>query len=289
MNPARYCEEKTRGSGSSFFYAFLFLPEQQRRAIMALYAFCREVDDTADEISDKQVAAKKLDFWRHEIDLTFAGNPSHPVGHELYWAKGHFNLDRQNFCDIMDGAGMDIAGIPMLKQTDLKHYCYLVAGAVGLLSIGIFGYSSPTTRTFATALGEALQLTNILRDLKEDSRLDRIYIPREDRIKFGVSDQEFKDGSLSDGMKNLLHYYGERAEACYREAILHLCKEDRIRLRPSMLMGSIYFAHLQRLQQIDYDVWQHPVRILPARKIWIAWRSWQREKHAVAKGNPATF
>jgi len=289
MNPAKYCEERTRGSGSSFFYAFLFLPEDQRRAIMALYAFCREVDDIADETSDQQVAIQKLSFWRKEINRAFEAKPTHPIGQELNWAKRHFDFNRQHFHDIMDGAGADIDGMQFLKQDDLNRYCYLVAGAVGLLSVEIFGYSSPAAHNFAIALGEALQLTNILRDLNEDASRDRIYIPREDRVRFGVSDQAFRDGTMSAGMTSLLRYYGEKAETCYQQAIQTLPADDRVQLRPSLLMGSIYYAHLQRLRKADFDVWRHPVRILPIRKIWIAWRSWQREKHAVARGRPATF
>ncbi len=232
MTPEQYCEEKTRGSGSSFFYAFLFLEAEQRRAMMALYAFCREVDDIADEISDQTVAMQKIGFWREELHRAFHDKPQHPVGIELKWARDHFSLDEELFVEILDGMLMDISGKPILKASDLSLYCYRVAGVVGLLSIEIFGYSSRKSRDFATSLGEALQLTNILRDLKADAAIGRIYLPQEDRIRFKVADQDFKDGNMSDGMKALLQYYGEKAEAAYRRALEELPAEDRHTLRP---------------------------------------------------------
>jgi phytoene synthase len=287
MNSARYCEEKTRWAGSSFFYAFLFLPEEKRRAMMALYAFCREVDDIADEVSDAQVAAHKLMFWREEIDRTFSGSPTHPVGIELTRAIGRFHLKREHFHEIMDGVSTDIAEIPCLTDDDLSRYCYRVAGAVGLLTIDILGHSSPKAGKFAVALGEALQLSNILRDVKEDADRGRIYFPQEDRLNYGVKDEDFITGNVNDGMLSLLRHYGEKAEASYRKAVSLLPPEDRDRLRPSLVMGSIYHAHLQRLKTVNFNVWKHPVRLLPVRKMWIAWRTWQREKHDASRGIPA--
>ncbi|MFQ5581746.1 MAG: presqualene diphosphate synthase HpnD [Mariprofundaceae bacterium] len=289
MTPARYCEDKTRGSGSSFFYAFLFLPEEQRRAIMALYAFCREVDDIADEVSEQDIATQKLSFWRQEIGRAFNGTPQHPIGKELDWARRNFQFSEELFAEIIDGMLMDVTRQPMLKPADLSLYCYRVAGVVGLLSIEIFGYTSRKSRDFATHLGEALQLTNILRDLAEDAKTGRIYIPQEDRIRFQVSDQDFRDGTLHEGMQLLLHHYSDKAEEAYRKATETLPEEDREHLRPSILMGAIYHAHLKRLQSIGYDVWQQPVRLLPVYKIWLAWRTWRYEKKACKSGQPVTF
>jgi phytoene synthase len=280
MTPSQYCEEKTRGSGSSFFYAFLFLDEDQRRAMMALYAFCREVDDVADETSEQSVAMQKIGFWSEELQRAFHGIPQHPVGKELKWARECFSLDEELFVEILDGMLMDISGKPIAKASDLSLYCYRVAGAVGLLSIEIFGYSSRQARGFATSLGEALQLTNILRDLKEDAEIGRIYLPQEDRIRFKIPDQDFKDGSMSEGMKALLQLYGEKAEAAYNHALEQLPAEDRKSLRPSLLMASIYHAQFRRLQAFGFDSWQHSARISPLRKIWIAWRAWRYEKKA---------
>ncbi len=289
MTPAKYCEGKTRGSGSSFFYAFLFLPEDQRRAMMALYAFCREVDDIADEVSDKTVAARKLAFWGEEIARTFADKPRHPVGKELYWARNHFNLNEELFIEILDGMLMDVQGKPILKASDLALYCHRVAGVVGLLTIEIFGHRAHQSARFATTLGEALQLTNILRDLKEDAGRGRIYIPQQDRIRFGVTDQDFSDGNMSNGMRALIGHYINKIEALYQKAINFLPSEDRVSLRPSLLMGAIYFAHFQRIQKHPDLLWEHPPRLLPVHKIWIAWRMWRYEKRALRKSLPLTF
>jgi len=286
MSPEQYCREKARHSGSSFYYAFLFLPEEKQRAIMALYAFCREVDDIADSVSDQQVALTKLGFWHTEIQRCFSGQPQHPVGIELKWAKEHFPLDEELLQEILDGMLMDIEQQPIAKAADLSLYAYRVAGAVGLLSIEIFGYSNRHSRRFAVSLGEALQLTNILRDLAEDGRRGRIYIPQSDRIEFGVSDQAFGHGDMSPGKQQLLVKYGDRAEAMFRQAVSELPAEDRENLRPSLVMAAIYYAYLRRLRQANYNVWECPVRILPLRKLWIAWRAWRYESKACKKDAP---
>lgn len=286
MTPSRYCEDKTRGSGSSFYYAFLFLDEDKRRAMMALYAFCREVDDIADEISEKEVAAQKINFWREELHRAFNNRPQHPVGRELQWAKDHFSLDEELFIEILDGMLMDISGKPISKASDLSLYCYRVAGVVGLLSIEIFGYRSRKARDFATTLGEALQLTNILRDLKQDVAVGRIYLPQEERIRFKVPDQDFKEGNISEGMAALLQYYGEKAESAYKNALEQLPGEDRESLRPSLIMASIYYAQFKRLKEHNFDCWRYPAQISPLRKIWIAWRAWRHEKKALSSATP---
>jgi len=286
MTPEQYCRDKTRGSGSSFFYAFLFLPEDQRRAIMALYAFCREVDDIADEIKEQDVALPKLAFWREEVGLAFEGNPRHPVGRELNWARQHFSINEELLVEIIDGMLMDVMRKPILKQSDLSLYTYRVAGVVGLLSIEIFGYKNRKSRDFATSLGEALQLTNILRDVAEDIRIGRIYLPQEDRIRYRISDQAFKDGVVDDAMQQLLCEYADKAEAAYRQALSSLPDEDRESLRPSILMATIYYAYLKQLRAVNFDVWQQPVQILPLKKIWIAWRTWRYESKAAKKGLP---
>ncbi len=286
MNPSQYCEEKTRGSGSSFYYAFLFLEEEKRRAMMALYAFCREVDDIADEISEEEVATQKIHFWQEELHRAFNDQPQHPVGRELQWAKNHFSLDEELFIEVLDGMLMDISGKPILKASDLSLYCYRVAGVVGLLSIEIFGYRSRKARNFATSLGEALQLTNILRDLKQDAAIGRIYLPQEDRIRFKVADQDFKEGNISEGMAALLQHYGEKAESAYVNALEQLPGEDRESLRPSLLMASIYYAQFKRLKGHNFDSWHHPAQISPLQKIWIAWRTWHYEKRAMKADVP---
>ncbi len=286
MTPETYCRDKTRASGSSFFYAFLFLPERKRRAIIALYAFCREVDDIADEVSDQQTAMVKLAFWRDEVSNVFFARPQHPVGKELNWARQHYPLDEELLVEILDGMQMDVMHQAIRNPADLALYSYRVAGAVGLLSIEIFGYKQRHSRDFATSLGEALQLTNILRDLAEDARMGRIYLPQSDRIHYKIGNREFTDGLMSKGMQQLLSEYGEKAEAAFQKALAYLPNEDRESLRPSLLMASIYYAYLKQLQRVHYDVWKNPVQILPARKIWIACRAWYYERNACRNNAP---
>lgn len=281
-----YCRDKTRGSGSSFFYAFLFLPDDKRRAMMALYAFCREVDDIADEVSDQMVALTKLNFWRDELHRAFAGHANHPVGHELFWCAAHFPINEELLIEILDGMQTDIMATPFIKQSDLALYIYRVAGVVGLLSIEVFGYSERKSRDFATKLGEALQLTNILRDLAEDAAIGRIYIPQEVRSRHQVSDQAFKNGLVDEAMQGLLQAYGDKAEAAFREAIALLPATDRESLRPSIVMATIYYAYLRQLRAINFQVWSKPVRILPLRKMWIAWRAWRYECKAAKRQLP---
>ncbi len=289
MTPARYCEDRTRGAGSSFFYAFLFLPESQRRAMMALYAFCREVDDIADEVRDSDVAMRKLGFWEEEIARAFRGAPTHPVGKELHWARQHYNLSEELFREILDGMRMDVEGQPVRRRADLALYCHRVAGAVGLLTIEIFGHRSRGAAVFATTLGEALQYTNILRDLREDAARGRIYLPREDRVRFGVEDEDFMQGAMTDGMRALLAHYLELTGALYDKALAALPAEDRVALRPSLVMGAIYHAHYRRMRRRPDSLFASPPSLAPLNKIWIAWRMWRREIRAIRRGLPPGF
>ncbi len=289
MTPAQYCEEKTRGAGSSFFYAFLFLPPEQRRAMMALYAFCREVDDIADDVHEQSVALQKLHFWHEEIGRAFAGRPQHPVARELEWAGHRYNLPQELFAEILEGMRMDIEHRPILDPADLSQYCYRVAGTVGLLSIEVFGHRTPQARDFAITLGEALQLTNILRDLREDAGRGRIYIPERERIRFDVADQDLLIGRMTPAVSRLLGHYLDKTAACYARALSLLPREDRESLRPSLLMGAIYYAHFKRLQQKRDELWMHPPTMSPLRKMWIAWRMWRYEKKALEKNRPPSF
>lgn len=280
MTPEEYCEQKTRASGSSFYYAFVFLPPDQRRAMMALYAFCREVDDVADEIADQDVARQKIHFWRHEVHQVFQQKATHPVGQELMWSIQQFHFTEELLSEILDGMLMDIDGTPTVKPADLSLYCYRVAGVVGLLSIEVFGYSNRKSRDFATTLGEAMQLTNILRDIPEDAQRGRIYLPQSVRAQFGVSDQDIKTGNFTESMKALLTDYRQRSESLYQQAMDTLPQDDRVSLRPSLIMATIYHHHLRKLAACDGNVWLTPVRLAPIHKLWIAWRCWRYEKKA---------
>ncbi len=291
MNPEKYCEDKTRGSGSSFFYAFLFLSPEKRRAMMALYAFCREVDDIADEIKEKEVAIPKLVFWQEEIDRVFEGVARHPVGKELMWTIAHYPVEKEQFTEMIEGMLMDVSGKPMVTDDDLMLYCYRVAGVVGLMSIAVFGYTHEQSRQFALKMGDALQLTNILRDVYEDTKIERIYLPQQTRAKFKVTDQDIRQGFTDNAQTNanlkaLLQYYLDKAEQSYQDALAALPNEDRQSLTPSIMMGAIYYAHLAKIKAVDFDVWQQPARLTPLKKIWVAWKAYRYEKKAVKKGLP---
>ena len=291
MNPEKYCEDKTRGAGSSFFYAFLFLSPEKRRAMMALYAFCREVDDIADEIKEKEVATRKLVFWQEEVDRVFEGVARHPVGIELMWTIEHYPVEKIMLTEMIEGMLMDVSGKPIVTDEDLDLYCYRVAGVVGLMSIAVFGFSQEASRGFALKMGNALQLTNILRDVYEDTKIERIYLPQQTRAKFKVTDHDIRQGfgdnaQANANLKALLQHYFDKAEQSYTDALAALPKEDRQSLTPSLMMGAIYYAHLAKLKNVDFDVWQQPVRLTPLKKIWVAWKAYRYEKKAVKKALP---
>jgi len=291
MTPEKYCEDKTRGSGSSFFYAFIFLSPEKRRAMMALYAFCREVDDIADEIKDKEVAARKLLLWKEEVGRVYNDVARHPVGIELMWAKNNYVIDKSLLLEMIEGMLMDVSGKAIVSAADLQLYCYRVAGVVGLMSIAVFGFGNEASKTFALKMGEALQLTNILRDVYEDTKIDRIYLPQQTRAAFKVTDQDIRQGFGGDeqvnaNLKALLFSVFTQAKQAYADALAALPAEDRASLTPSLMMGAIYYAHLARFEAVGFDVWKFPVRISPLRKIWIAWRAWRYEKKAVQKNLP---
>ena len=289
MTSEQYCKAKTRASGSSFAYAFGFLSEDKSRAMMALYAFCREVDDIADDITDKQEANRQIQAWRNEITHVFDSKPSHPIGHELNWARQHFAWDKELFDEMLDGMHTDIEEQPFVKNSDLTLYCYRVAGVVGLLSIEVFGYQHRQSRAFATTLAEALQITNILRDLQEDAQRSRIYLPQCERARFHVHDQDIIDGHLSDNLKALIQYYANKAEGLYQQALKELPQEDRVTLRPAIMMAAVYHTYLQQLIEHGYDVWKRPLHISSWKKVRMAWHVWRYEKKYQASQDSAKF
>src|SRR5512142_2303573 len=187
MTPDEYCQQKAARSGSSFYYSFLFLPPEKRRAITALYAFCREVDDVADEVRDAGVARTKLAWWRTEVANLFAGHPQHPVTRALAPFVAAYGLDAARMNEIIDGMEMDLTHHRYGDFAALELYCHRAAGVVGQLSAAIFGYSSPSTLDYAERLGIAFQLTNIIRDVGEDARRGRVYLPADELARFGLT------------------------------------------------------------------------------------------------------
>lgn len=273
MTPDQYCEKKAARSGSSFYYSFLFLPTEQRRAIMALYAFCREVDDVVDECSDSAVAHAKLNEWRDEIARLYAGDPQHPVTQALQPAVARYNLPQEQLQEIIDGMAMDLTQNRYASFKELSLYCYRVAGVVGLMAATIFGYEDRRTLKYAHDLGMAFQLTNILRDVGEDAARGRIYLPADELARFGVSEEDIMARRMTGGMRALLQFQAERARSYYDKAFAHLPTKVRYRQRSGLIMAAIYLSTLDAITRQGYPVLHQRVRLPAWRKLWIAWRT----------------
>jgi len=274
MTPDEYCQEKAAASGSSFYYSFLFLPPERRRAITALYAFCREVDDVVDESSDPQLAATKLAWWRQEIAGLYAGTPRHPVSQALAPHIRSFGLEETNLQEIISGMEMDLTQTRYLDWKGLERYCYHVAGVVGLLAARIFGFSEPRTLEYARELGIAFQLTNIIRDVGEDARKNRIYLPMEDLQKFNVPAADILAQRQSDAFRSLMQFEAARARSHYEQAFRSLPSADRKAQRPGLIMAAIYRALLAEIERDGFSVLERRTSLTPLRKFWIAWKTW---------------
>jgi 15-cis-phytoene synthase len=274
MSPDEYCQKKAAASGSSFYYSFLFLPVERRRAITALYAYCREVDDVVDEVSDPGIAAAKLAWWSEEIGRLYSGQPQHPVTRALEPHLEPFGITRERLLQILEGMGMDLSQTRYLDFAGLKRYCHLVAGVVGELAANIFGASLPATLEYARQLGLALQLTNILRDVGEDARRGRIYLPIDDLQRFGVKAADLLDARYVDGFEALMRFQAQRARETYRAAWESLPAIDRRAQRPGLIMGAIYATLLAEIERENFRVLHQRVGLTPVRKLAIAWRTW---------------
>ena len=274
MTPDEYCQQKAAASGSSFYYSFLFLEPPRRRAITALYAFCREVDDIADEVADPGVARTKLAWWRTEIANLFAGHPRHPVTQALAPFTAAYQLDAGRMNEIIDGMEMDLVYHRYPDFDALKLYCHRVAGVVGQLSASIFGYRQPQTLEYAEALGTAFQLTNIIRDVGEDARRDRIYLPQDEMARFGVTSEQVLERRASEGFARLMEFQAERARSYYEAAYAKLAAEDRRSQRAGLIMAAIYRTLLEEIRRDRFPVLSQRIALTPLRKLWIAWRTW---------------
>jgi len=287
MTPAEYCQNKAAKSGSSFYYSFMFLPERQRTAITALYAFCREVDDVVDECHDVDVARTKLNWWRQEIHNTFdkEKKPDHPVCLELVNIIEQFNLPQKHFLEIIDGMEMDLQQARYNTFDDLGLYCYRVACVVGLMAAEIFGYQDQKTLEYANKLGLAFQLTNILRDVREDASLGRIYIPTEELDKFGVTENDILNHHCSEPVRKLMDYQAKRARKYYDEAFSLLPEKDRYTQRTGLIMSTIYIATLNTIESDSCQVLEKRVSLSPIRKLWLSWKTAKREKRRFNRYN----
>jgi 15-cis-phytoene synthase len=284
MSPDEYCQQKAAASGSSFYYSFLFLPLQRRRAITALYAYCREIDDVVDEATEASVAQAKLAWWADEIDRLYGGDPQHPVTRALAPHLTAFDIGRDSLLLVLEGMAMDLRQNRYLDFATLARYCHHVAGVVGELSARIFGASDERTFEYARQLGLALQLTNIIRDVGEDARRGRIYLPLDELQQHGVKAADLLAGRYVDGYLPLMQMQARRARGVYAAALAALPAADRRAQRPGLIMGAIYAALLDEIDREGFRVLHQRVALTPLRKLWIAWRTWAG---GTAGGQPA--
>jgi 15-cis-phytoene synthase len=273
MTPQQYVQDKAASSGSSFYYAFLFLPPPRRAAITAFYAFCREVDDVVDEVSDPSVAATKLAWWRREVAASYAGTPSHPVMKALMNYTAPYDIRVEHLLAVIDGCQMDLEQSRYLDFASLARYCHLVAGVVGEVAASIFGRTSEQTVAYAHRLGLAMQLTNIIRDVGDDARRGRIYLPVAELKRFDVKTQEIFDRDYSERFTALMKFQAERAHRCYDEAFALLPAADRAAQKPGLMMANIYRTLLREIEADDFRVLHQRTSLTPLRKLWIAMKT----------------
>lgn len=278
MTPDQYCQDKAAKSGSSFYYSFLFLPERQRKAITALYAFCREVDDIVDSRIDPTIKRTKLQWWRNEIHALYHGQAQHPVSKALTKVILDYNLPQEQFEEIIDGMEMDLQQNRYDSFKDLALYCHRVASVVGLLTAEIFGYRDRKTLKYAHNLGMAFQLTNILRDIYEDSRRDRIYLPQDELQQFNVSNNDILQAKTTDNFIALMQFQIQRAQEFYDKALAELPERDRYTQRIGLVMARIYQTTLNEISNDGCRVLQHRIKLTPLRKLWLAWKTLHQEK-----------
>jgi phytoene synthase len=274
MTPEQYCQQKAAQSGSSSYYSFMFLPADQKRAVTALYAFCREVGDAVAEPGDPQVARAKLEWWRQEVAQLYAGNAQHPVTRALVPAIGQFNLQQRQLGEIMDGMEMDLTQNRYPDFESLRLYCHRVSGVVGLLAASIFGYHSPKTLEYAEDIGLAFRLTDIICNVGHDARKDRIYIPSDEMQRFGVSAADILNARHTENFSRLIEFQVRRVETCYATALAALPAEDRRAQHPGLVMAAIYSTLLKEIGRDGYRVLTRRTTLTPIRKLWIAWKTW---------------
>ncbi len=272
MTPEQYVQQKAAASGSSFYYAFLFLPKPRRAAITAFYAFCREVDDVVDDMVDPGVARTKLAWWQAEVAKAFAGKPTHPVMLALMPLATTYGIEERHLQAIIDGCQMDMEQTRYLDYPGLQRYCHLVAGVVGEVAASIFGQTQPQTTAYAHKLGQALQLTNIIRDVGEDALRGRIYLPISDLQQFDVKAHEVLKRTYSDRFTALMKFQAARAQGLYDEAFALLPSADRRTQKPGLMMASIYRTLLQEIERDNFQVLHQRVSLTPLRKLWLAWK-----------------
>lgn len=271
--PQAYVQEKAAASGSSFYYAFLFLPASQRAAITAFYAFCREVDDVVDEVSDTGIAATKLAWWRTEVGRLFAGEAAHPVMLALQPHLQTYQITAMQLNAVIEGCEMDLQQNRYLDYPGLQRYCHLVAGVVGEIAARIFGQTQEQTTAYAHAMGQAFQLTNIIRDVGEDAMRGRIYLPVNELQQFDVKANDILKREYSERFTALMQFQATRAHQLYDQALDLLPAQDRRAQKPGLMMANIYRALLREIERDGFQVLHQRTSLTPIRKLWLAWKT----------------
>jgi phytoene synthase len=277
MTPQQYVQDKAAASGSSFYYAFRFLPPPRRAAITAFYAFCREVDDVVDEMRDADVAMRKLQWWRGEVASAYAGQATHPVMQALMPLAEAHGIEPRHLEAVIEGCEMDLRQNRFLDYPALQRYCHLVAGVVGEVAAGIFGRTQAQTVQYAHRLGLAMQLTNIIRDVGDDARRGRIYLPISELQQFDVKAHEIlqrqSPWGYSDRFDALMRFQAQRAHTLYDEAFALLPEADRRAQKPGLMMAHIYRTLLREIERQGFQVLHQRTSLTPLRKLWIATRT----------------
>lgn len=278
MDVHQYCQERAAASGSSFYYSFVFLPQETRRAITAFYALCRELDDVVDECHERQIAETKLDWWRTEIARFAAGVPEHPATRALFDTPQGRNAPPALLLEIIDGMAMDLDYLRYPDFKSLNLYCYRVAGVVGEVAAAIFGgprsEGDRDIRRYAHELGLAFQLTNIIRDVGEDARRGRIYLPQDELARFGVAEADILNSRSTPEFQALMQFQFERASTHYESALAALPASARRAQRPGRVMAAIYRTLLDEIRRAGFPVLSARVSLTPLRKLWLAGKTW---------------
>ncbi|NGZ29519.1 MAG: presqualene diphosphate synthase HpnD [Magnetococcales bacterium] len=279
MTTKNYCRNQVIRARSSFFLSLLFLSAPKRQAMFAIYAFCRAIDDVVDQPGvDPAEARLKLQEWRQEVNAIYDGSPSHPLAMELQQAVQRFSLAREPFLELLDGMAMDLQFSRYETLDDLAVYCHKVAVTVGQLSVQVFGLAGEEAQRFAHHLGMAFQLTNILRDLAEDGRLGRVYLPMTWLRAEGCSAEDLLQGRFSAGLHRVAERMATLADRHYRQAWAVIAADHRQQLLAAWIMAEMYHAYLEQLQEVGFDVFSHCVRISRWKKLALLWQAWLRHR-----------
>ncbi|HEX7385679.1 MAG TPA: presqualene diphosphate synthase HpnD [Castellaniella sp.] len=283
MTPDEYCKNKAAQSGTSFHYAFLFLPPAQRRAMTALQAFCREVEDIVEQTTEASVARMKLAWWRSQVELMFGGKPDHPVAIALTPHIAACALTADPFYAVIEASERNLDQFRYPDRAALQQYCWLASGRISGLTAGILGEPSPSAMKFAEALGIALQMSTILADVGEDARRGRIYLPADAMDRHSVTVNEVLDGHYSAQFQALMGEELKDTRALYRDAMQLLDEADRRAQRPNLILAAIHWTLLGELERDGWHVLDQRIALTPIRKFWLAWRTWVNGGRHIAR------